>query len=257
MASFAPIRGTKTQIENTPKVDGQFLIETDQGNQNKIYVDTFDSGTSSVERSMAGGGGHQILPTIEDPTDIPNEEKVVEQVNIATPMYDKIPSLYGIQQWTNEKTKRFMIEGAPTNSPIGQTGIGSWISDASSKLIEASPVGTDNPYNLGWYEVNNSTHLYQATTDTSVVTDKKYWTSVIDESTWFYVGTIAEIDTADSNGIEVAIKYDPSTNEPITLGGYIIDTDTGRICIRFANMIFDTEHAKVGVNITYTRNEVA
>ena len=35
------------------------------------------------------------------------------------------------------------------------------------------------------------------------------------------------------------------------------DTDTGRICIRFANMIFDTEHAKVGVNITYTRNEVA
>lgn len=39
MASFAPIRGTKAQINNTPIVDGQFLIETDQDDLNKIYLD--------------------------------------------------------------------------------------------------------------------------------------------------------------------------------------------------------------------------
>lgn len=216
------------------------------------------------EINGATGGGHEMLPDPEATGSLaPSEETVVSAVNLAQSNDDHVASLYGIQQWTNEKTKRFMIEGTATNSPIGQTGIGSWISDASSKLVRAVATGTENPQSLGWYEVDETTHLYALTTDTSVYVDpvthiaKKYWTSVIDESTWFYVGAIAEIDTADSNDIEVAIKYDPSTNEPITLGGYIIDTDTGRICIRFANMIFDTEHAKVGVNITYTRNEVA
>ena len=40
MASFAPVRGTRTQINNTPIVDGQLLFETDQGESNLIYMDS-------------------------------------------------------------------------------------------------------------------------------------------------------------------------------------------------------------------------
>lgn len=50
MASFAPIRGTRTQIGTTPIVDGQFLVETNQGANNRIYLDT---GTT---RTIVGGG---------------------------------------------------------------------------------------------------------------------------------------------------------------------------------------------------------
>lgn len=50
MASFAPIRGTRTQIATTPIVDGQFLIETNQGANNRIYLDTGST------RSVVGGG---------------------------------------------------------------------------------------------------------------------------------------------------------------------------------------------------------
>lgn len=39
MASFAPVRGTRTQINNTPIVDGQILFEIDQGDNNVIYMD--------------------------------------------------------------------------------------------------------------------------------------------------------------------------------------------------------------------------
>jgi len=50
MASFAPIRGTRTQIATTPIVDGQFLVETNQGANNRIYLDTGST------RSVVGGG---------------------------------------------------------------------------------------------------------------------------------------------------------------------------------------------------------
>lgn len=50
MASFAPIRGTRAQIGTTPIVDGQFLVETNQGANNRIYLDTGST------RSIVGGG---------------------------------------------------------------------------------------------------------------------------------------------------------------------------------------------------------
>ena len=49
MASFAPIRGTRAQIQATPIVDGQFLVETDQGVDNKIYMD------EGSTRTIVGG----------------------------------------------------------------------------------------------------------------------------------------------------------------------------------------------------------
>ena len=49
MASFAPIRGTRSQIQVTPIVDGQFLVETDQGVGNKIYMD------EGSTRTIVGG----------------------------------------------------------------------------------------------------------------------------------------------------------------------------------------------------------
>lgn len=49
MASFAPIRGTRAQIQATPIVDGQFLVETDQGVDNMIYMD------EGSTRTIVGG----------------------------------------------------------------------------------------------------------------------------------------------------------------------------------------------------------
>lgn len=56
MASFAPVKGTRTEINATPIVEGQFLLETDQGNMSKIYLDV-DNNT----RIIIGGGGTNYL----------------------------------------------------------------------------------------------------------------------------------------------------------------------------------------------------
>ena len=59
------------------------------------------------------------------------------------------------------------------------------------------------------------------------------------------------------DNISLGLKFDPKTGEAITLGGYVIDTDTGNICIKFGNSIEDTENARVGIDIIYTRNDIS
>lgn len=57
MASFAPIKGTRTDIGNTPIVEGQFLVETDQNADNRIYL---DKGTGTGQRIVVGGNTDYI-----------------------------------------------------------------------------------------------------------------------------------------------------------------------------------------------------
>ena len=251
MASFAPIRGTQQQIENTPRVDGQFLIETDQGNQNKIYIDTDNGGT--VERTMAGGGGHQIIPDI-DGTDAPTEASVVEAVNgkYNTPRDNTIISTYGASHWTNTKTfRRIMVGGTPIGSAtIGRTGIGTWDDDA--EVVEVTPVAGQSPSTLGWYDLDETNNIYKPSTDTEVVENKRYWSTVPDESTWWQDNAFKFSDNSDD--INVSIKFDP-TGDVCVLGGYMIDNVTGRICIRFANSI-NPSTARIAVDIINTRNEI-
>lgn len=57
MASFAPIRGSRTDIGNTPIVDGQFLVETDTSTpqDNRIYLDV------GTDRVIVGGNANYIF----------------------------------------------------------------------------------------------------------------------------------------------------------------------------------------------------
>ena len=268
MASFAPIRGKQSEINSTPMVDGQFLIETDQGNQNKIYIDSYDDSTPPVlQRTMAGGGGHKILPTIDstDPAyQAPiTEDMVVDAVNNAfeddnstsAKVNENILSLYGVGHWTNVKTfRRTLKNGAGAPATIGTRGIGTW--DDRATLTKVTPVGTENPStaNTGgtaWYEVDSSTHLYVATTDTTVNPTKDYYSTVPTETDWWYDAAFVAED--DSDDIDVSIKFDPS-GDTIALGGYMLDTTTGRICIKFANSVTPST-AKIAVDVTHTRNE--
>lgn len=66
MATFVPIRGTQAQILATPIVDGQMLIETDQGNFNKIYLDV--NTTRSQVGGHSGGTGSTLVVTTTEST---------------------------------------------------------------------------------------------------------------------------------------------------------------------------------------------
>lgn len=263
MASVSLRKGTKDEVAATPLVDGQLLIETDQGDLNKIYTDTLDTSVTPnvVKRTYAGGGGHLILPNPKaDPPTVPTptEDLVVDAVNNASATTEIINSLYGTQQWTNEKTKRYILSGS--GGKIGSSGVGTF-PEEDAEVIQVTPVGSENPSEEGWYEIIN--HQYELTADTTVDSSKKYFSQIIDESDWLYLDIFTTIENTNpvsgmgADNIDLKLKFDPSTNEPIVLGGYVIDTDTGNICIKFGNSISDTENAKIAIDITYTRNEVS
>ena len=236
MASFAPIKGTKQEIENTPMVDGQFLIETDQGDQNKTYIDSYNS-LNVLTRTMCGGGGHQILPDPKNTTTPPDEESVVDAVNTQPANTDKIASLYGMQNWTNRMTKRIIYNGTIDK---GATGIGYFpdedeyeaflaMSVADRYALESAPYdGTDPTNGYGWWHSEDFKNPNVAHT--------------------------GDLSTDDS--VDIAVMFDPYLGqEPLALGGFILDTDNGYMCIKFAAATGTDTH-KVAVDVTMTRNNV-
>jgi hypothetical protein len=149
--------------------------------------------------------GHTMAPT---PASGLTEATVVSTVKGAAANNAQVPSLYGVQKWTNEKKVRRTISGA---SKIGSTGIGTW---------------TDK--------------------DVSSITTS-------DETDWWYDAAFKIPDNA--NDIDIDFKFDP-TGSLVAVGGYILDTTTGKLCIKFANTV-DPATTKFAVDITYTRNEVS
>lgn len=148
--------------------------------------------------------GHTMSPT---PASGLTEATVVSTVKGAAANNSQVPSLYGVQKWTNEKKVRRTISGA---SKIGSTGIGTW---------------TDK--------------------DVSSITTS-------DEADWWYDAAF-KIGTTDD--IDIDFKFDP-TGSLVAVGGYILDTTTGKLCVKFANTV-DPATTKFAVDITYTRNEVS
>lgn len=228
MASFAPIRGTRQQIENTPLVDGQFLIETDQGDQNKTYIDALNS-LNVLTRTMCGGGGHEILPDPKNTSTPPDEDGVVDAVNNAQPASEQIASLYGMQQWTNTMTNRIIYEDTIAE---GASGIGYFpdedeyeaflaMSDADRLALESAP-----------YDGSDPTNGYG----------------------WWYNDAFKMSNLATADNIDLSVMFDPYLGqEPLVLGGYILDTTNGYICIKFgANTGTDTH--KVAVDLRVIRN---
>ena len=185
MASVSLRKGTKDEVAATPLVDGQLLIETDQGDLNKIYTDTLDTSVTPnvVKRTYAGGGGHLILPNPKaDPPTVPTptEDLVVDAVNNASATTEIINSLYGTQQWTNEKTKRYILSGS--GGKIGSSGVGTF-PEEDAEVIQVTPIGSENPSEEGWYEIVN--HQYELTADTTVDSSKKYFSKHI--VLWLFV----------------------------------------------------------------------
>lgn len=103
------------------------------------------------------------------------------------------------------------------------------------------------------YIVAGATHIGTTGIGTWYDGDPEDLDPSTDETDWLEIADLIGIESADD--IDIDIKYDPSSNEPIVKGGYEIDTTTGKMCIKFANEIATPANAKVAIDITFLRNE--
>ena len=173
-----------------------------------------------------GGGGYYMLPdtdTIADPTEIDIINGMPSGVD-ANKNQD-VMSLWGIQTWSNQcLEKRIIIKNETGETPnIGTTGIGTWQKNPSLATLAQEQ-------SWGWYH------------DAALELDDKLieWGCTQDD-------------------IDIDFLFDPSSTKiPIVLGGYILDTTTGYICIKFATEYksSDIENLKIAIDIKVTRTNV-
>lgn len=138
---------------------------------------------------------------------------------------DDVVSAWAVGNWSNTMTQRVIYSGTIA---VGDTGIGTWVSDselaalrAESDLTVREAMETTGTGGYGWWKDSH------------------------------FLGLDAY------NDYEIKIKYKLQSNdEVITLGGFILDTDTGCLCIKFGSEIQNAGNV-VAVDVTITQNNIS
>ena len=202
---------------------------------------------------IGSGGGHTMNPS---PGNSPNEASVVSAINSRynTPSNDEVASVYSISRYSNEKKVRRVLNGSniPSGVAATSTGIGTWTDKDIDQITSSDEADW-------WFDSAFQVPVvYKITTDTAIVSGKTYYT----ESGGTYTPVADPVASSlstyyeqYSDDVDISVKFDP-TGDTVALGGYILDTTSGKICIRFANSI-TIANARICVDITYTRNEVS
>ena len=267
MASFAPIRGTRAQLTPTivppvtPIVDGQFLIETDQGNESKIYTDIIDNGTP--KRIVVGGGGHDMIP-INDTSVTPNvtDMEAIEQMTEADAISNpRVVNAYSVQRWSNCDIMYFKAHVTQ-----GTDTVGLWEDNPTWKNYDPT---TDDPYvyREGWLFHKD---LHGVLSD-ATIKDNIEIEPVFDMASSEVVSLYA-MRLDDDVYIEVTPvgSENPSVEGwyVLTGGSFILSTDTtvqggttyyiggGAVAFKFNGVIYTPSGVDVGINLKYQRTQV-
>lgn len=191
MASVTLKRGTRTEIENTQIQDGQLLIETDQLNNNRIYLDLPDGtripvggGTSTAEDvSYENTQSHLTAENVQDAID--------ELSNIILDKLYPIGSIYLETTNTNPSSKlggTWVAYGASdTYLRLGGNGSGG----SNSVTLAANQIPTITTGN----QSANHTHSYAHTHGTDSKGGHTHETGIrsINGTTTAYIANWANI----------------------------------------------------------------
>ena len=167
------------------------------------------------------------------------ERAVVSGVAASTKSNDHVTSLFGVKIWSNVCQMRFVYTGG-----LNTNGIGTWQDDLSElDGLNTAQKDAKEGSDWGWWKISD---LILNTTDpTAVDTD----------------GQLTYVDPDSINFQPIFdVDVDPTTLEAkqtLALGGYIVDTDTGRVCIRTANEIQDITNVRIGIDVTFMRTCVS
>ena len=230
MASFAPIRGTKAQITSTPMVDGQFLVETDQGDQNKTYIDSYDS-NNQLQRTMCGGGGHPMVGISDDPQHLEDDIDEVASVSYSDAQNTKkVANIYTIQRYSNADVITLLA-----TVPKGTNTVGLWEDENTWKNYNPS---TDDPtvYRAGWLW---SESLYNILADNMVEIELVF-------------------DVGKSETVNI-YAYRVDDNVPLDIPdgqGGTTKVNGGAVAIKLNGSIRATGGLKLGVNLKRQRTQL-
>ena len=200
------------------------LSDTNISTPTDGQVLAYDATSSKwINSSSGGGGGHTMTPTPSASLTRADLQTAIASAVTEGGINDDVVSAWSVGNWSNTMTYRVVYSGTIA---IGDTGIGTWLTDAQLTALkaetdpvarEALEVGTGG---YGWWK------------DTHFIIPSGY-------------------------DYELKFKFEPHENgEIITLGGYLLDTETGCLCIKFGSAIANTGSV-IAVDITLTQNNIS
>lgn len=135
-----------------------------------------------------------------------------------------------------------------------------------AKLKENVPTNEEVPSVFGmanWSNLKRIRVVCPAQNLVAAHTGIGTWDDTENEADWWQNNNFKYLDPSykqtilDPNGydVDLDVKADP-TGETVLLAGYRVDTETGKMCIKFANYVIDPSKIKIVVDITLTRTDV-
>ena len=107
-----------------------------------------------------------------------------------------------------------------------------------------------------WSNTDRKRLIYEITANPSGTTGIGTWDSSATpvETDWWQDDAFKLPDSANSKNVDLEFRFDPQYNngEIVAIGGYILDTTTGKLCIKFAKKLYNAQ--LIAVDINYTRN---
>lgn len=206
-----------------PKGDtGLGIKSVDIDAQNHLII-TYDDDTTE-DAGLLSGGGHNMSPAPNASLTLSDLKTAIAAAVLEGGANDDVVSAWAVGNWSNTMTKRVIYSGTIA---VGDTGIGEWVTDADLETLRA--------------ETDPAVREAMETTGTG---GYGWW-----KDSHFIIPSGYDYD--------IKFKFEPHENgEIVTLGGYILDDETGCLCIKFGSAIANAG-TKIAVDITITQNNIS
>lgn len=166
-----------------------------------------------------GSGGHTMLPAPAAGLTIADIRSAIAGALLEGPTNDDVMSIWSMAQWSNVLTSRVVYNGTIA---VGDNTIGEWLGDSALATLKAKSAA-DRAVDEAGYG-------------------------------WWYDAHFIGLDLYD--GYELHFKNKDTNEDMMILGGYVIDTDTGYLCVKFANTAKVATN-KIAVDVTIVNSNIS
>lgn len=258
--------GTTTNLE----ASGDSVFEIDAGTNVTINADdTANPKKITINSSGGGGGGAtwgSITGTLSSQTDLKNALDAKEDASslgdlayIDTDGVSSTKFLQGDGTWQNPPAGGHTMLPTP-NASVDESAV---VTAVKGGITEGG-INDDvaSLYGIGkWSNTMTKTYKIQGIAGSSTPITQSgignFDMTGVDQTGWVTIPAL--IGSGTDPYLDIKLGFDPTTvSVPITLGGWVVDDSTGKMCIKFGNEIpeEDTHTALVTVEVIFKRTEV-
>lgn len=253
--------GSVTVVDNLTTQSATDALSANQGYVLKGYVDgkVADPSTKNNGDVLTYNGSSWVA---QAPSGGSTSLAALTDTNISSPLNDQVLKYDGSSsKWVNGSAPASGHTMLPTpNASVDESAV---VTAVKGGITEGG-INDDvaSLYGVGkWSNTMTKTYKIQGIAGSSTPITQSgignFDMTGVDQTGWVTIPAL--IGSGTDPYLDIKLGFDPTTvSVPITLGGWVVDDSTGKMCIKFGNEIpeADTHTALVTVEVIFKRTEV-